>query len=240
MRLKPGTSLLIPIAFLLFRSGAALGQAPTNSYWEGWPTVRANLELRPQTRLQLFSQLQNGEEFPYLQWNTGAMISYRLKRMLVPHLPDIDEDNEHYLVGGAGYEYLQTINKGKVSRENRIVIQATAALRPGAGLLLSDRNRVEFRRVNGDESVRYRNKLTVQRAFQVHHFRFTPYASGELFYASNHHSWNENQYAFGVQLPYKQRLMVDTYYLRQNCTTCSQNPLNVWGVTLNLFFLRPK
>ena len=165
------------------------------------------------------------------------MIIYRLKRMLVPHLTDIDEDNEHYLVGGAGYEYLQTINKGKVSRENRIVIQATPAFRPGAGLLLSDRNRVEFRRVNGDESVRYRNKLTVIRAFQAHHFRFTPYASGELFYASNHHSWNENQYAFGVQLPYKQRLMVDTYYLRQNCTTCGQNPLNVWGVNAQPLFL---
>jgi hypothetical protein len=134
--MKPETSLLILIAFLFFlviESGAALGQAPTDTYWEGWPTVRANLELRPQTRLQLFGQLQNGEEFPYLQWNTGAMISYRLKRMLVPHLTDIDEDNEHYLVGGAGYEYLQTINKGKVSRETGIVIQATPAVRPVPG-----------------------------------------------------------------------------------------------------------
>ena len=82
--MKPGISLLIPIAFLFFlfmKSGTALSQAPTNSYWEGWPAVKANLELRPQTRLLLFGQLQNGEEFPYLQWNTGAMISYRLKQM---------------------------------------------------------------------------------------------------------------------------------------------------------------
>lgn len=71
-------------------------------------------------------------------------------------------------------------------------------------------------------------------------YEFTPYATGELFWDRNHHSWNQNQYAFGVQLPYKRHLMVDTYYLRQNCTTCSEDPLNVWGVTLNLYFRSKK
>lgn len=119
-----------------------------------------------------------------------------------------------------------------------MIIQATPRYHPAARIVLQDRNRVEFRWVDGAFSARYRNKLTAQQPFTANGSRFTPYASGELFYDGKHHSWNENQYAFGVQLPYKKRLMLDTYYLRQNCTTCSEQHINVLGVTLNLYFKR--
>ena len=46
---------------------------------------------------------------------------------------------------------------------------------------------------------------------------------------------NENQYAFGVQWPYKKMFMLNTYFLHQHCTTCSTNPLNVAGVTANFY-----
>lgn len=35
---------------------------------------------------------------------------------------------------------------------------------------------------------------------------------------------------------YKQRLSLDTFYLHQNCTTCSKQHINVLGLTLNLYF----
>jgi hypothetical protein len=240
MRTTPGTNLLIPIVLLLLLGVGARGQTPTPSEWETWPKVQASIELRKQTRLLVYGELQNGEEFGYLQWKTGALLNYRTKRIANRGQSDIDDENEYNLVVGAGYEYLQTIQNGKTKGENRIIVQSTPRHRPGAGFLLQDRNRAEFRWVNGVYDFRYRNRLTVDRAFRVSNFRFTPYASGELFWDRNHHSWNENQYSFGVQFPYKSRLMLDTFYLRQNCTTCSQNPLNVWGVTLNLYFRRKK
>lgn len=39
-----------------------------------------------------------------------------------------------------------------------------------------------------------------------------------MFWDRNSHPWNENRYAFGVRLPYKEKLMLDTFYLRKNCT----------------------
>jgi len=39
-----------------------------------------------------------------------------------------------------------------------------------------------------------------------------------------------------VQLPFKRRFMLDNYYQRQNCTTCTPKHLNVWGLTLNFYF----
>lgn len=240
MRIRTWMILPIALAILFLKGVGALGQTPTGASSEFWPSVKASIELRPQTRLQLWGDKQDGEDFDYLQWKTGAMLSYRMKRMLKLRRSDIDEENEHNLVIGAGYEYLRTTQNDKTKSEHRIIIQATPRYLPGAGFLLTDRNRVEFRWVNGSYDVRYRNKLMIDRHLKLQNFRFTPYASGELFYDRNHHSWNENQYAFGVQLPYRKRLMLDVYYLRQNCTTCSQDPLNVLGLTLNLYFRRKR
>jgi Protein of unknown function (DUF2490) len=227
-----GTTLLIVLY-------CAQASAQTQEqFWEAWPSVKANFELRSRMRLQLFGELENGEEFPFLQWKAGALFNYRMKRILRLRQADIDEEHDHALVVGGGYEFLDTAQGDKKKREHRIIFQATPRYVPGADISISDRNQVEFRWVNGVYDVRYRNRLTVDRPFKLNGFRFTPYTSGELFYDRNHHSWNENRYAFGVQLPYKKRLMVDTFYLRQNCTTCSQNPLNVWGITLNLYFRR--
>ncbi len=208
MRIQLWGFLLIAIAFLFLEDADALGQTPTGTASEFWPSLKASIELRPKTSLHLWVEKHNGEDDSNLQWKTGALLSYRMKR--------------------------------KTKNENRIIIEATPRYVPGAGFLLTDRNRIEFRWKNGSYNARYRNKLTIDRSLKVLNFNFKPYASGELFYDRNDHSWEENRYAFGVQLPYKKRLMVDTYYLRKNCTACSQDHLNVWGLTLNLYFRRKR
>ena len=232
MKLHFSRFVFAALFLVLLTAETARGQT---SATEVWPKVSARLELRPKTRIEVFGGTQDGGDF---QWNMGALLNYRIKRLTMHREKDIDEENEHLFVLGAGYEYLQTLENDKTKRENRIIIQGAAHHSPGAGLLVTDRNRVEFRWVNGAYNFRYRNKLIVDRAFRANKFRFTPYASGELFWDRNHHLWNENQYSFGVQLPYKQRLMLDIFYLHQNCTTCSQTHVNVAGLTLNLFFKR--
>jgi hypothetical protein len=158
-----------------------------------------------------------------------------LKPRLTTYRKDIDEENDHYLVIGGGYEYLHTVQNGKTKIEDRFIAQATPRLRR-AGLLLADRNRGEFRWVDGAYDFRYRNKLVISVPLQMDSFRFTPYGSGELYYDRNRHTWDQNQYGFGVQFPYKKLLMFDSYLLHQNCTSCSQNPVNMLGITLNLYF----
>jgi hypothetical protein len=144
-------------------------------------------------------------------------------------LAGVDSEERYYVTVGAGYERLQP------SGENRLVIQGTPRYLPGAGILLTDRSRFEFRWLEKGYDFRYRNKLAIQRSFKVEKFRFTPYASGEIYWARNLHAFNENQYAVGVQLPYKHRLRLDTYVQRQNCNTCTKERVNIFGLTLNLF-----
>jgi len=163
-----------------------------------------------------------------------------MKPILKAHRQDIDADKEHHLVFGAGYEYLHTRQNGGLKIENRIIAQVIPNYLTPGDTLITDRNRVEFRWVNGAYDVRYRNKLVVQHAFEVHNFQFAPYGSGELYYDRNHQSWNQNQYGGGIQFPYKKLLMLDTYLLHQNCTTCGQNSVHMLGVILTLYFRQAK
>jgi hypothetical protein len=238
MRLRPGASLLIFLILSHLNVARVRGQAPDTG-WEVRPKIVADIELTPRTRLQTWGELQDGLNFSLQRWEGGALLNRRLKRILRPHKQSIDEENEHYLVFGAGYEYLHTVRNSGSRRQSRVIVQATPNYTIPGGFLLSDRNRVEFRWINGAYDFRYRNKLVIQRPFEIHKFKFTPYVSGELYHDRNHHSWNQNQYAFGLQFPYQRRLMVDAYLLHQNCTTCSQNPVNMVGITLNLYFRQP-
>lgn len=232
MQVSISRILLAGVFILLFTSDKTLSQSPTTAA-EVWPKLSATFDLRPKTRLQLFGGSQDGGDF---QWSGGAIVSYRMRRLVKVLGTDIDDENEHLLVLGAGYEYLRTIESDKTKSENRIIAQGTGRYGPGTGVRVTDRNRLEFRWVNGVYNFRYRNKVTVDRALRLNGFRFTPYVSGELFWDRNHHSWNENEYSFGLQLPYKRLLMLDTFYLHENCTTCNQQHTNVLGLTLNLYF----
>src|SRR5262249_16844092 len=196
-------------------------------------------ELWRRTRLETWVERQHGVDFSFQRWRSGALLSYRMKPIVNLRREDIDENKDNRLVFSAGYEYLHTIENGSTRNENRVITQVTANM-PFVGLLLTDRNRCEFRWVNGSYDFRYRKKVVISDRLQAGSFRYTPYVSGELYYDRNHHSWNQNQYGFGVQFPYKKRWMLDTYLLHQNWTTCSQNSEKMLGITLNLYFRRNK
>lgn len=217
-------------SFILIVAFGSNANAQTDSISkEFWPSFKVHFDL-PRARLQLSFERHDGEDAKKLQSKFGAMFTFRMKRIVKNPLTEVDSEERYYVTVGAGYEHLQP------SGENRLVIQATPRYRPGAGFLVTDRSRMEFRWLKTSYDFRYRNKLAIQRSFKVAKLRLTPYASGEIFWARNLHAFNENQYAFGVQLPFRHRMMLDTYVQRQNCNTCSREKVNIFGLTLNLFF----
>lgn len=223
--------LLVALPFL--NGTIATGQT-RDKEWEGRLKVVPAIDLLPRTRLETWIESQSSLDFPFQRWRTGGLLSKRIKPILNLHLRDIDENFDNHLVVGGGYEYQRTVDSGTLKIDHTINAYATPTISV-AGLLLSDRNRTEFRWINGVYDFRYRNRLTITRVSQVRAFKFTPYAYGELFYNSNHRSWNHREYASGVQFPYKSYAMIDTYLLHESCTSCSHGSVNMIGVTLNLY-----
>jgi len=233
------TEIVAGLILIAFFCPGARGQSQADATTgEFWPTANIHIQLPENYRLLGFVESKKGEEFSYQQLDVGLGFGYQWKTIRKPHPENIDPDKEHTFLFGGGYEYLRTLQAGKnTSYENRLVLEAMPGSRPISRLLVRDRNRVEFRWVNGVYSTRYRNDLSLEYDITVHSFRFSPYTSAEVFYNGATHSWNEEQYTAGFQWPYKRFLMLQTYYLRQNCTTCQPAHLNVAGLTLN-FYLR--
>ena len=225
--------VLLGIGLLVTGCGTASSQSQTAG--EFWPEAYVFYQLPEDWRLLAIAGLKNSEETGYRQVNAGIGIGYQWKRITKPHLENIDPDKEHLLVVAGGYENLQTLS-GKEKFENRLVIEGMPGFRPLSRLLVRDRNRVEFRWINGVYSTRYRNQFSAEYDLMIQHFRFSPYADVETYYNGPTASWNEEQYTGGVEWPVKRILQIQTYYLRQNCTTCTPPHLNVGGLSLNFFF----
>jgi len=202
--------------------------------------VDVHAQLRSGLRLLSFGGLEKGADFQYQQIFAGVALAYQWQNITRPHRINIDPDKEHRFLFGGGYEYLRTIQSSEVKYEDRLALEATFYQRLSASNLIADRNRVEFRWVNAKYSTRYRNRLTLEHDFAVHDFRFTPYASAEVYYDGGKQSWNEEQFTAGIQWPSKKLLMLNTYYLYQHCTTCSPKYLDVAGVALNIYFRNDK
>ncbi len=217
-------------------SGAAAQSATSSTENEAWPEADFHVQLGSNWRSLSFVGLEQAAGYPFQQWYVASAIGRQFKPILRPHWENIDPDKERFLVVGAGYEYLRTTQSGKVFNENRITFDATPNFRPASRLLLRDRNWLELRWINGTYSTTYRNEPSLEVDLRAHGIRFTPYGSAEFFYDSPKHSWDQEWYTAGVQLPYKRAFMVDTYYRREHCPTCTPENWNAGGISLHFFF----
>ncbi|MGC1295646.1 MAG: hypothetical protein WA869_11440 [Alloacidobacterium sp.] len=87
--------------------------------------------------------------------------------------------------------------------------------------MMRDRNWVELRWIDANYSTTYRNLVSVEVDLLAHGFRFTPYGTAEFFYDGSKHSWDQEWYTGGVQMPYKRVFMLKTYYRQERCPSCT-------------------
>jgi len=228
--------LELSVSMICASRGEAQSVTPSTEN-QAWPEADAHVQLPSNWRVLSFVGLEQAAGYPFQQWYAAGALGYQFKPILREHIFNIDPDKEHYLVFGGGYEYLRTSQSGVVKHENRITIDVTPGFLLPAKILVRDRSWVELRWIDGTYSTTYRNMVAIERGLFVHGLRFSPFGSAEVFYDSPKHSWNEEWYTAGIQWPYKSLFMVETYYKREHCDTCSPTNWNVGGVTLH-FYLR--
>jgi len=104
-------------------------------------------------------------------------------------------------------------------------------------LLISDRNRADFDWSSGRFSWHYRNKVSVERPWQVRGYHLSPYISAEFWYTSQYQKWSTTSVFAGCIFQFGKHVSFDPYYEHENHTSKSPNQqLNELGVILNLWF----
>src|SRR6476469_3218710 len=182
---------ILAVFLLLIGIQRATAQEPTTRK-EFWPEIDVYITVKPKVRLYLTGTVSKSVEDGELRNAQGYEGQVGVH---VDYIP-----NKH-VIFRAGYRYGSAVGSNSDPfKEHRLLTEQTLRqLLPG-DLLLSDRNREDFRFVNGDFSFRYRNRVTLER--EVHLFKgrtITPYASAEFFYDTRSSAWNRNGFAVGFQ-----------------------------------------
>ena len=231
--------LWVVLILLLTSTQAARAQENVTKR-EFWPEIDVYITVKPKVRLYLLGTVSKSVEDGEFRNAEGYESQFGVH---VDYIP-----NNHVILR-TGYRYGTSVgSNSEPFKEHRLLTEQTfRQLLPG-DLVLSDRNREDFRFVNGDFSFRYRNRVTLEREVHLYKGRnITPYVSGEIFYDTRYKTWNRNRFAVGVQqsllrgplqkllLP-KRQVILDLYLMRQNDSRAEIQHVNALGAALIFYF----
>jgi uncharacterized protein DUF2490 len=147
---------------------------------------------------------------------------------------DLDDTKSRFLILETGYRY---ITAPGAPPENRMLTAATLNFPLTAGFHASDRNRADLDWKNGEFTWRYRNKLTIDRAFSLHSYHLIPYVAAEPYYESQYGKWSTTALYAGSLFPIGRHVQFDAYYEHENNTGKHPNQqVNAVGLALYLYF----
>ena len=139
-----------------------------------------------------------------------------------------------------GFNYRQAFvldSKDEWITENRPHINVTFKGNL-SGLAISNRSRFEFRDVNaGDDTWRYRNKLTIKFPQKFTSLELQPYIADEVFINFNHGGYTTNRLYAGASCKLIGNLKGAIYYLWQSARSDGgRKDINVLGSKLVITF----
>ena len=147
---------------------------------------------------------------------------------------DLDDSKSRFLVLETGYRY---ITAPDAPPENRMLTAATFNFPLGAGFHVSDRNRADLDWKNGIFTWRYRNKVTIDRAFSVYSYHLIPYVAAEPYYESQYGKWSTTALYAGSLFPVGKHVQFNAYYEHENNTGKHPNQqVNAVGLAMYLYF----
>lgn len=131
------------------------------------------------------------------------------------------------------YEWSEQTN-GDTTIENRLYVNVIPSGSWGR-LHVEDRNRLEFRHVNGTDDWRYRNKPKLSVELGQGWAEVEPFVADEVFYGARAGEWVRNRVFLGVEKPLTKQLSAELYYMiESNRKGRDWDEFHVLGVSLAL------
>jgi Protein of unknown function (DUF2490) len=234
-----GFLLLVTVALLpCFAAPEESAQKSTTQQF--WPELEVYVNLNEDSRFVLeYSATREHDLGSYENGLAGIYYDYYALPILRRELREMpDAARDKYLVFRIGYNYSQAPSYDKPNTQNILVLEVDPRAPLPWSVLLTDRNRLEFRTVNSNYEPRYRNRLRLERTFKVARFGLTPYADAEVFlqskYQPNERAFDERRYTAGMEWTIIRSLVLQGYYTRQRQTQPTIQYVNAVGATLQI------
>jgi len=133
--------------------------------------------------------------------------------------------------GRLGYRHGNSTDGGPFN-ENRLLAEQIFRVPLPAGVSVDFRTREDFRWLDTGFSVRLRERMQVQRDFTIDGYKFTPYASAEVYFDTRYDQVARYRLIVGVTLPVYRHFSIEPYLARQVDNAGSFTITNAIGLTL--------
>ena len=204
-----------------------------------WPETDFFLKISPRVRAD-FIAARAEEPGENRSVELGPDIEFYFRQFVKNRIKTNDSADRQLQTIRVGYRYLSGVGQPS---ENRMVIQGTSRFPIGWSMVLADRNRIDLRWVQGEPfSLRYRNRLMLERSFKIKRVSFTPYVDGEIIWVSTTQSWSQVVGDIGVTFPVAKWLEFTPYYERYNKSGSNGSPAtqtNAIGFITAFYFRLP-
>jgi hypothetical protein len=207
-----------------------------------WPEVDSYVTLNDRMRFFfLATTVQENRESTEAEFGVNFDLYLKPLRKRAPKLLfRLDESKNRRVLMRVGYRYLPSYTGG--DNEHRGVLEITPRYPLNGFLghaLLSNRNRVDFRYVDGESSWRYRNRVSVDRELSIGRVRVSPYARFEIYYDSRYDKWSRTEWMLGSSFPVNGHWEVEAYYDAQHDTSASPSRhTKAVGLVTTFYFSR--
>ncbi len=234
---RKATARLIP-AFFLFSYSSTASAQPTDVNNEFWPEINIFVHLSENSRVfGLLTATKQRNLGSYADGQTGLYFDVwllpALRRRLRSH---VDASRSKLLLLRTGYLFSRPKNDSGAATEHMWTAEGTGRAHLPAALLLSNRNRIDLRWLDGDFGWRYRNRLKFERTFHTRRLELTPYGHAEVFYSPADSKWTRIRYAAGMEWAVTRRIVLEGYFLRQNDWGSVQQFVNATGIVTQFYF----
>jgi hypothetical protein len=175
----------------------AMAQQTSN---EVWPEVDASVKLGENSRLFLLTSGTRIREQGYSDGSFGVHLdvftSPIFKKRMERTVRRADVARNKFLQVRIGYLYSRA-TKGSSNRfsEHTPTFELSPRFYLVNQILLTNRVRADLRFVNGVFTPRFRDRVKVERNFQLPRTSLTPYVHAEVFYDRRYDVWHRFRYS---------------------------------------------
>src|SRR5262245_44854278 len=205
------TSWTLALLLIVLLRGSLFAESETDF----WPEMQYYHRLNEKFRLRFAVGVTRSEPFKgKSEGFSEADLDIGLKKIL-RRREHPDDHLGKYLSLRLGYKYLRKFSEN-TSIEHRGIVEITGRAPLPNHFLASNRNRVEFRSVEGERSNRYRNRTKVERPGKICGLKVNPYGYVEFYYDTRVDGWNRTEYSIGSEFPFRKHFVLEFYYAFQN------------------------
>lgn len=231
---------LIFLIILLLCCCQLIAQDSTGTRQEVWPEVQLYYKLNNKLRIYANYSATKLKSSSYTDGGYGAYLDYftypsRLRKKIDPNLRDSTRGYFLWLRGGYMYSTTPADSKDPFKLYT-IVTEANTRFYLPYHIILTNKNRFDWRIIDGSFEPRYRPRLTLEKDMRTEYLYFTPHIFGEYYVYFNQKGLNRFRLNAGIQTKFTAHIEFETYYTHQFDNGKNANALNAMGLALKFYF----